>query len=624
MSVWFKFQLAQMIKCLVFSAVVCALVLSISRSQSVADLELLGYDFLVNHAGYPPPDSKIVLIDFDDETVAAIQQFPIPRSLIAQVIREASAASPRLIGLDIFLSEPRSAEEDAAMQKALTDAGNVILASQLGARGLPPATPLPYFCQPDPSDVSFCKEDTPGAMGFGFVNVLIDPDGFNRSMLLLPTYQGSPLSFAVVLAQMYSGQAVQSGNRNKAIFLGHDLPYSDPNLKSVLIGRWNPSPVIQISAISVLKGKADLAPALKDKLVLIGQGSDAARDKHFTPVFRPPHRALLSGVELNAIAVSTLLSGPAISTVSPWRTWVTIVLATWFVIWLTLRVPLRCALAIVGLAIILFYAASQALFAFGHTWVKFLEGELALALSLPMCLGYEFVQERVLSKSALAERHQIMQLFSRYVSPEVAGQIWERRSELSLAGQERHATVVFTDIRNFTQLTAGKPSTAILAWLNCYFTAMDEVIREEGGFLNKFIGDGLMVLFGVPLAHGLEIDAWNALRCGIRMLRRVHQLNCEKENDPSFIPIQIGVGIHTGKLTCGSVGSQARLEYSVIGETVNLASRLEGLTKDLHVPLIMSGATYDAVRAHVPSARSLGTTPVRGFDSEIRVYTVDV
>ena len=624
MTVAAKLKGGHIAKCFLLSGAVCAIAFLISRSQSFADLELSGYDFLANHAGYAPPDSQIVLIDFDDETVAALQQFPIPRSLIAQVITKASSAKPRVIGLDVFLSEPRGSEEDATMQKALTDAGNVIVASQVGARGLPSVNPLGYFCQPDSLEVGFCRDGTPGAMGFAFVNMPVDPDGFIRSMFLLPPFNAGPVSFPLSLAQQYTGQAIQPGNRKQAIFLGRNLPYSDHETKSILIGRWNPSPVKRISAIDVLRGRVNLAQELNDKLVLIGQGSDAAHDKHFTPVFRPPHRVLLSGSEIHAAAIGTLLSGPLISTLSPGFTWAAIFLSVWIVIWLTLQTPLRGGISIVGLALILFYAGSQALFNFSHIWIKFLAGELALGLSLPMSLGYEFVQERVRSKSALAERQQIMQLFSRYVSTEVAAQIWERRSELSLAGQERDATVVFTDIRSFTQLTAGKPSAAVLAWLNNYFSAMEEVVRQEGGFLNKFIGDGLMILFGVPLTEGLEKDAWSAVRCAIRMLQRVDQLNRENQNDPNFLPIKIGVGIHTGGLTCGSVGSQARLEYSVIGETVNLASRLESLTKDFHVPLIMSGATYDAVRVHVPNARNLGVTPVRGFDCPIQVYTVDI
>jgi adenylate cyclase len=164
----------------------------------------------------------------------------------------------------------------------------------------------------------------------------------------------------------------------------------------------------------------------------------------------------------------------------------------------------------------------------------------------------------------------------------------------------------------------------VLTWLNRYLTAMDEVIREEGGFLNKFIGDGLMVLFGVPLSEGLEEDAWRAIRCGLRMLERVEQMNKENAHDSAYLPIRIGVGIHTGVLTCGSVGSQNRLEYSVIGETVNLASRLESATKEFGVPLVFSASTYETIRARAADVRDLGMAKVKGFDSQIHVYTLDV
>src|SRR5258708_23414285 len=112
-----------------------------------------------------------------------------------------------------------------------------------------------------------------------------------------------------------------------------------------------------------------------------------------------------------------------------------------------------------------------------------------------------YVQERLLAREAQALRQQLMALFSRYVDPEVARTIWSRRDEVSLDGIERPATVVFTDIRSFTALSAGQPPADVLRWLNQYLTAMDEVIREHGGFLNKFIGDGLMIVFCVPLSQ---------------------------------------------------------------------------------------------------------------------------
>jgi adenylate cyclase len=612
--------------CFVLSLAVCAVAFAMSRSGAMVDIELWGYDFLVNHAGYRTPDPNIVLVDFDDATVSALNQFPIRRGTIALVIDKIATAKPRVIGLDVFLSEPRGAEEDAQMQKALTTSGNVIIASQLAARGLPAVIPMSLFCTPETgtSDAGFCEEGKPGAMGFAFVNMPIDADGFIRSMRLLPDDPSEPVSFPVALAQLYSGQAIHAGKRNAVIFLGREIPYSDPGLKSAFIGRWNPRPVKRLSAIDVLNGRLDLASELRDKLVLIGQGSDAARDRHFTPVFRPPQRALISGTEVHAAAIATLLDGPTVSVVRWPLTWAVILASVVLAVWLTLRLPLRYGLAGVGFIMIALCAGAQVAFDFGHEWLRFLTGELAVAVSLPVTLTYQFVLERFRSASALAERQQIMQMFSRYVSPEAAAQIWERRSELSLAGEERSATVMFTDIRNFTQLTAGKSSPAVLTWLNLYLTAMDEVIREEGGFLNKFIGDGLMVLFGVPLSEGFEEDAWRAVRCGLRMLERVEQMNKDNAADPAYLPIRIGVGIHTGILTCGSVGSQSRLEYSVIGETVNLASRLESATKEFGVPLVFSVSTYEAIRARAADVRDLGLTKVKGFDSPIHVYTLDV
>ncbi len=261
--------------------------------------------------------------------------------------------------------------------------------------------------------------------------------------------------------------------------------------------------------------------------------------------------------------------------------------------------------------------------AFQHYWMKVVGGEAALLLVLPLSATYQFVQERFSRSLAEADRKQIMGMFSRYVSPEVAQQIWERKNEIILAGEERTATVLFSDIRGFTALSAGKPSQQVLQWLNRYFTAMDEVITRECGFLNKFIGDGLMVIFGVPLSGGVNEDACCAVRCALRMLKRVEELNAELNSNGGGPPIHIGIGIHTGPLTCGSVGSEKRLEYSVIGETVNLASRLESLTKDLHAPIVMSESTEQLIRECFKSVRDLGKTKVRGVDEEVHVYTVE-
>jgi adenylate cyclase len=609
---------------------VSLLVAACGRVSVFQDIQLWTYDFLVNYGRYATQSSQLVFVNFDDATFASIGQYPIPRNLIADVINEVSSGSPRVIALDLLLSEPRTAAEDESMRRALTRAGNVVIASQSRVGDLPGVKPLSVFCQPENSnlDSGFCKEGTGGALGYAFVNMPVDRDGFIRSFLLF-SYGPSPaVSFPVMAAQQFAGESIQPGGSSGFHFQGHSISYGNPLSKTVLIGRWIPEPARPISALSLLRNQANVQQLFHDKLVLIGQGSDAARDRHLTPLFRPARenasRLRMPGTQIHAAAIETLLSGKAIRIVPNIILWTVNFLLFVIAIWLLLRLPLRYGLLASAGLLIAAYAIAQMLFTAGHLWLRFFSTELGLALCVPFSTAYQYLQERFLHSEALAEREQVMGLFSRYVSPQVAQQIWERRSEVVLAGEERTATVLFSDIRSFTAITAGKPSQIVLHWLNEYLTAMDEVISAEGGFLNKFIGDGLMVLFGVPLSNGVEADAARAVRCAQKMIRRVDELNREHPAGSHFPKLKIGVGIHTGQLTCGNIGSAKRLEYSVIGETVNLASRLESLTKEFQVDIVMSESSYVAVRNSFSGLRDLGPSPVRGFDHPIHLYSISV
>ncbi|HXW30274.1 MAG TPA: adenylate/guanylate cyclase domain-containing protein, partial [Xanthobacteraceae bacterium] len=157
------------------------------------------------------------------------------------------------------------------------------------------------------------------------------------------------------------------------------------------------------------------------------------------------------------------------------------------------RVRTLLGAAIAGM--LLAWVLAEWLFAQG-VWMPFISTEAGVVLALPVGLGFRYLEERRLKAQADTERKELMGLFGRYVSPEVASEIWDHRGEIVLAGQEKTATILFSDIRNFTQITAGKPSAQVLAWLNEYLTEMDDVIRANRGFLNKFIGDGIMVIFG--------------------------------------------------------------------------------------------------------------------------------
>src|SRR5277367_4670512 len=171
---------------IVLSGAICALVALLSSWVSYTDLDNWTYDFLVNHGRYAQPSPDVVFVDFDDQTFAKVQQYPMPRSIIAQVIQQIGRAKPAVIGLDVLLSEPRDPEEDRVMQDALTEAGNVILAAQASAGQIPGVLPLAQFCQAEDSSLpsGYCIDGRPGAMGYASVNMPIDNDGFIRQMAL--------------------------------------------------------------------------------------------------------------------------------------------------------------------------------------------------------------------------------------------------------------------------------------------------------------------------------------------------------------------------------------------------------------------------------------------------------
>ena len=619
--------LRRVVKGIGLAFVVFLVLLPIQRATVFQDLDNLAFDFVVDHGSLAGPSKQIVLIDFDEDTYQRFRRFPLPRGLFTDVIRRVAAGKPRVIGLDVLLDTPRSAEDDKEMQDALTAAGNVVIASQAPAGTLPAVMPLLPFCLPDgpPPDPNFCAEGKPGALAHAFVNMPYDADGFVRKANL---FYGQEQSFPLLLAEQYAGQAISliKGDKKHARFLNRKVEIYDPNLMTFLIGSWGREPATRIPAWKVLDGAVS-PEAFTDKLVLIGQSSNASSDTHFTPLFRLADkktgvRLQLGGTAIHAAAIRTLLEGNTVRPATFGMLYTVILVAAAIAAALLLNFDLT--LGLVGLAALmaLAFGVSDLLFAEFRVWLPFLPIETALALTLPLTLGLRYVEERLVSREAGAQREQMMKLFSSYVDPAVAETIWQRRDELFLEGEEHTATVMFTDIRGFTALSLGQPPSVVLGWLNRYVSAMDEVIRAHGGFLNKFIGDGLMIIFGLPIGKGATEDARRAVEAALAMLARVESLNDEAKGHPELPCLRIGVGIHTGPLMAGSIGSANRQEYSVIGETVNLASRLESLNKQFHTEIMMSAATMHLVADSFPGLEPLGAAKVPGIQEPVEVFTL--
>lgn len=592
------------------AALVCVVLGAVSRSGILASVELQGYDALTYLRGYEPPPSNLVIVDFDEPSIAALACYPVPRQSVAAVLEKIESGQPKYVGFDIWLTDRRCGDPDnGRLALDLEGSHNVILTDS--------------FPPQDRADAAVPADLEDHALEVAFGGVPVDRDGTIRRMYVSRQNRGSvEASFAAAVASFYSGESFRNCGPQLLCLGKNQIPMSGPRADTFFIGFWGTPPAQEVSAIEVLAPRFDPS-VFRGKIVLVGQSNSKSGDLYATPEFRfrspAEGRSLFSGVEIQAAAIETLLSGPAVRILAAGPQWALSAALIWLVVALVITVRPSMSVPAVLVAILGGYLFAQNMFSHHHLWIRFVTMEAGMILAAPAALGYRFLDERRLKALAEQEKRQIMGLFERYVSPDVAAEIWRRREEIVLAGQDRTATVVFSDIRSFTALTAGKHSREVLAWLNNYLTAMSEIVTRNRGFLNKFIGDGLMVVFGVPLSEGVEQDACRAATAALQMIRRVEELNAQRM--PGWPELKIGIGIHTGRLTAGNVGSRDRLEYSVIGETVNLASRLESLTKDFHADIVLSPLTEQFVRAQF-ATRELGESAVRGFAGKLPFYTV--
>lgn len=220
----------------------------------------------------------------------------------------------------------------------------------------------------------------------------------------------------------------------------------------------------------------------------------------------------------------------------------------------------------------------------------------------------------------LKERKALKSSFSRYVSTYVMDQILNDQTLMNLSGERKKITVLFSDIRQFTQISENMTPESVVALLNEYFDVMLKVIFKHQGTVDKFMGDGIMAEFGAPLSDNEQ--EVHAVRCGLEMLEELKKLNDHflSQDRPTF---NIGIGIHTGYAIMGNIGTETRMEYTAIGDCVNVASRLEQATKTYNFPLLISEDTYNALNNQFPG-QFIGSIPLPGRSREINVYAITV
>ncbi|MBI5293437.1 MAG: adenylate/guanylate cyclase domain-containing protein [Chloroflexi bacterium] len=542
-------------------------------------LELKAIDAAFTLRGPLPPTAPIIIVAVDDESIRETNiQWPWPRQYMADLITRISSGGPKSITTDIFWYEPSSDPAgDAALAQAIATAGNVILANDIN-HVEQAGFVLDEYRRPLP-------ELEQAALRLGLANLYRDPDGFVRQMpLYLVSQEQAYFSWAAITAFNYLGLPLPEAVQPNAVITGFLTIPLEGN--RIIVNYHGPAGSIfrQIPAYQILNG--DQNPAqFKGAIVLIGVTSEVQHDTY--PVPFEGSRLPMPGVEVNANVIDTIISGQF---VNRWPA----------------SAGALAALAL-GLLAYLFSTANRPLLGLGLTalaglgyaaaWgLAFANARTEIYLIAPfvsLVLGYAVPSVERAAREAL-EKRRVRAIFERFISPEMADQLIERGIEGS-RGRRAELTILFSDIRGFTTMSEKMTPEQVVDILNEYLGLMTDVILKHGGTIDKYEGDLIMAFFNAPLPQ--PDHALRAVRAAIDMRQALDRLRDKWAREAGPTRFEMGIGINTGEAFVGLLGSEKRINYTCIGDSVNLASRVQDLTKDLKWPLLITEYTYEKVKA---------------------------
>jgi len=565
---------------------------------------------LIQHLGGQRFPAEVVIVAIDDagfEKLGARQ--PIPRAYLARVLRGLDRSGAAVVGLDIALSVPTTPEDDGALARAILELGGeardgrhrVVLVDARPPESGPLAEPPFLEAAPRGSD-----------------RVPIDDDGvIRRVALFLPNNDGTSTPAFALAVLGHLGGADPANATARA--LPEDLarypswqgegwaPTGGPPValrpgelwRISFVGPGGSFLTIPSDAVAEL-GEPDAPPAAEDnplrgRIALVGATFGESRDFFQTPVGR------LAGVEVHASVVHMLATRSLIRPAG-WLVSLGLQLGVVGVVGLLLTWlrPLAGTLVALALTVTAGVPASYLAFHGGGYAVDFLLPVLVTCLT---GVGAE----------ALARR-RFRDSFGRYVGRDVMDQVLAENP--TLQGDRREVSVLVSDLRGFTTLSETMPAEQVAAHLNEYFPAMIDAIFAERGMVNDFIGDGILAVFGAPLPDGDH--AWRAARAAMAMQAALERLNREWAAR-GIATLRMGIGIHTGVVFAGNVGGPSRIKYTVVGDTVNVTARLEGLNKELGTTTLITAEVEKALGDRV-EARYRGEAPVKGRAEPLRVY----
>lgn len=629
------------------------------RILTLLDNRLL--DIMFHLRGPTPTSGEIVIVDIDNASLARVGQWPWPRTVVAELTDRLKEAGARVVGFDILFAEADRTSPKNHLRRLIEllnadvapDRQAALLADPLLDHDLqlaeslarlpsvlgyvmetttdgadpnqrpfpsstirldPPATPLAAidFLQARTAIVNIPA--VASSESEGFFNVFPDPSGTVRAVPLFIALDAIPYP-SLALEVFRIGRGIEEitvhlarHDRGKkgivGITVGTTFIPTDEQGQLTVNYRGPVHTFPAVPAADVLEGR-QLA-GLRDKYVLIGSSAGGLLDLRATPFSN-----IIAGVEIQANVIDNLLGA------DPLRydryTEIGLTATVIVVAGLLLSALLAHASALTGgLAGILCLLTVS-----GGGYLFFLNNQI-IGITYPLVSLVTLFLVVTLANFFFAGREKrfLRMAFSHYVSPEVVQEIIKNPAALSLSGQVRDLTIFFSDIRDFTTIAEKMTPAQLGRFMNRYLTAMSDVLLAHGGTVDKYIGDAIMAIWGAPLVD--HDHAVRAVRAALASVRRLEELRRELESE-GFPAITIGIGLNSGEVTVGNFGSSRRFDYTVIGDNVNLASRLEGLTKAYGCPILISAATRAALGERI-FCRFIDRVRVKGKKLPVDIY----
>ena len=615
-------QLWQWRGVLIAAPTVAGLVIGLRSLGWLQALELAALDQFLRLRPSEPIDSRIVIVEINETDVQKAGHWPMSDAMLAQLLKTLHQQQPRAIGLDLYRDlpvEPGYQELRTIFESSPNLIGiQKVVGNASGLAVNPPPT--------------LSKLGQVAANDF-----VIDSDGKIRRCLLSLKDKSNEtiLSFGAALALTYLEAQnitlrVANPSKNeyqlgKAIFTPFEENHggyvrADAGGVQILCNFRNlQQDFLRISMTDVLEGRIP-KDFVRDRIVLIGLTGESIRDVFFTPYSSElgGQSAIgWAGVELHADLVSQILSSalegrPQIRVLSEPLEWVWILIGSivgatlsWIRRYhrgLTQQLPLTASsILLVGSGLIggCYWAFLQG------WWIPVIPPVLALVGSAIAIISY-------VASTATKMRYT----FGRYVTDEVVANLLETPHGLQLGGENRKVTLLISDLRGFSAISERVSPEKAVTMMNLYLTVMTDVIGQYNGTINELMGDGILVIFGAPIAR--EDDVQRAIACGIAMQLAMDRVN--EQNDRMNLPrLEMGIGIHTGEVLAGNIGSQKRAKYAVVGKNVNLAFRIESYTVGGQV--LISKNTFNEAEQILKVEGQMEVQP-KGFLEPITLYPV--